>query len=195
VIDVRTGHSTLAVAATLLVVTGCTATTSGAPRPAGTRRPTVIARFGAPAVTTRLDTTKYQADPCDTLTAGQLSALGITQPGKITPSDDGAICAWSPRYDVSYAVGFNTRFDPGAAAGLANAYQTAGPGSMTRLPDVHGQPAATQTSQNTDGSCTIYLVPPTRSVMPPPSPSVRGRRITPIRAPWPGSWPKTRPPR
>jgi len=143
----------------MVVLAGCSTPTVGSARPAGNAPPTTNSanNFGAPKVTTPLDTTKYQANPCATLTPAQLQALGIGQPGKVTPDPTGALCDWSPQLDISYTFGFNTSFEPGDAKGLANAYQLGGPSSMQRLPDVHGQPAVTQPSQNTDGSCTIYL--------------------------------------
>jgi hypothetical protein len=149
----------LAPAIATVVLAGCASQTPGSARPANNAPPTTSSanNFGAPKVTTPLDTTKYQANPCGTLTPAQLQALGITQPGKVTPDPTGALCDWSPQLDVVYTVGFNTSFLPGDAKGLANAYQLGGPSSMQRLPDVHGQPAVTQPSQNTDGSCFIYL--------------------------------------
>jgi hypothetical protein len=151
--------------ATVVVVgASCASPTSGRAQPAADPPPPTTSNtprgddnFGAPKVTTPLDTAKYQPNPCTTLTTAQQTALGITTPGTLAPGDEGAICSWSPKYDISYSFGFNLKFLPGEATGLANAYQTAGPGSMKRLPDVHGQPAATQPSQNTNGSCTIYL--------------------------------------
>ncbi|HEY3611852.1 MAG TPA: DUF3558 domain-containing protein [Pseudonocardiaceae bacterium] len=141
-----------------VVLAGCATQTAGSARPANHAPPTTSsANFGAPKVTTPLDTTKYQANPCGTLTPAQLQALGITQPGKVTADPTGGFCDWSPQLDVVYTLGFNTTFEPGDAEGLANVYQIGGPNSITRLPDVHGQPAVTQPSQNTGGSCTIYL--------------------------------------
>jgi hypothetical protein len=149
----------LALAIATVVLAGCASQTPGSARPASNAPPATSSanNFGAPKVTTPLDTTKYQANPCGTLTPAQLQALGITQPGKVTPDPTGALCDWSPQLDVVYTLGFNTTFQPGDAKGLANAYQLGGPSSMQRLPDVHGQPAVTQPSQNTDGSCIIYL--------------------------------------
>jgi hypothetical protein len=146
-----------------LLVTACSTTVSGtasagstapAPRSAA---PDSVQNFGAPKVTTPLDVARFEPNPCTTLTAAQRHALGLPKPGVLDKSDLGNICDWSLSYDTVYALGFDIKFDPGTALGLANAYQAAGPGAMRRLPDVHGQPAATEPSQNTDGSCTIYL--------------------------------------
>ncbi len=142
-----------------VVLAGCAAQTAGSAQPADNAPPTTGSanNFGAPKVTTPLDTTKYQANPCGTLTPAQLQALGITQPGKVTADPTGGFCDWSPQLDVVYTLGFNIEFQPGDAPGLANVYQIGGPNSIKRLPDVHGQPAVTQPSQNTGGSCTIYV--------------------------------------
>jgi hypothetical protein len=148
------------------LVAGCSTTTPGSAAPAGpVIRPSIVvttpnppaAGYGAPRVTVPLDTTKFQADPCGTLTTAQTQALGIAVPGRVHVSDLGNICQWSLRYNVVYSFGFNVRFDDGEALGLANAYENAGPDAMRRLPDVYGQPAVTDPSQNTGGSCTIYL--------------------------------------
>jgi hypothetical protein len=171
----------VAVTAVVLALAGCSTTTTGSPsaqgggQPGGTQgqtsapgsgsdqgsgesaKPGPDNNFGAPKVTTPLDVTKWQANPCGTLTTAQQHALGLTKPGKVDHSDLGNICDWSPKFDITYALGFNIKFAPGGPAGLANAYQAAGPGGMRRLPDVHGQPAATEPSQNINGSCTIYL--------------------------------------
>jgi hypothetical protein len=159
------------VAAVVLALAGCAATTTGTPSaeggvtdaPTGTggsdtsTSPGADDNHGAPKVATPLDIAKWQANPCGTLTTAQRHALGITEQGTVDHSDLGNICDWSPAFDLTYALGFNIKFAPGTPAGLANAYQAAGPGGMRRLPDVHGQPAATEPSQNTKGSCTIYL--------------------------------------
>jgi hypothetical protein len=178
VADVRSALSTPAryavpvsavVTAVALGLAGCSTTTTGTPSAedavTGTTgdgsdesaAPGPGNGYGAPKVTTPLNITKWQASPCDTLTTAQQRALGITKQGTVDRSDLGNICDWSPAYDLTYALGFNIKFDPGSATGLANAYQAAGPGGMRRLPDVHGQPAATEPSQDTGGSCTIYL--------------------------------------
>jgi hypothetical protein len=152
--------------------TGCATTTNGIPSAAapnaGADQPTTQdsghtdagntgAGNTAPKVTTPLATARFQTDPCATLTSAQRHALGITGAGTVEHSRLGDICDWSPRYDLTYALGFDVEFDAGAPVGLANAYDAAGPGALVRLPDVHGQPAVTEPSQNTDGNCTIYL--------------------------------------
>lgn len=150
--------------AVALILTGCATTTTGIPSAAAAgptagsdASATRGADDAAPRVTTPLDTARFQAAPCGTLTSAQRHALGITAPGTVDRSRLGDICDWNPRYDLTYALGFDVEFDPGAPVGLANAYDAAGPGAMLRLPDVHGQPAVTEPSQNTDGNCTIYL--------------------------------------
>jgi Protein of unknown function (DUF3558) len=167
----------VAVSAVVLALAGCSTTTTGTPSAQGGGQPVVTEgqtntpdgapdesakpgpgnNFGAPKVATPLDVTKWQANPCSTLTTAQQHALGLTKPGKVDHSDLGNICDWSPAFDITYALGFNIKFAPGGPAGLADAYEAAGPGGMRRLPDVHGQPAATEPSQNINGSCTIYL--------------------------------------
>jgi uncharacterized protein DUF3558 len=147
----------------------CSSSTDGSAQPVThppAARPTTVSPsggndgapnlYGAPKVTTPLDTTKWQANPCGALTPSQLTMLGVTNPGKLTPDPTGSTCDWSPQLDAHYGLGFNAQFDPGEAKGLANDYQSA-PGTLSRLPDIDGQPAVTQPAQNTDGSCIIYV--------------------------------------
>jgi hypothetical protein len=148
------------------LVAGCTSTTNGtaAPAPAAATTsgggdastPPSVNNYVAPKVATPLDTTKWQPNPCTTVTAAQLQALDITQPGKLTTDPTGNLCDWSPQLDVHYTFAFNTSFDPGDAKGLANDYEFAD-GSLARLPDIQGQPAVTQPAKNTDGNCTVYV--------------------------------------
>lgn len=146
-----------------LLVAGCSTVTQGTALPAGptpsapsSAAPT-SSDYGAPKVATPLDTTRFQQNPCSALTRAQQQALGISAAGSVEVDDLGNICHWSLQYDVVYAFGFNVKFPEGEALGLANAYQNAGPGAMRRLPDVYGQPAAIDPSQNTDGLCAVYL--------------------------------------
>ncbi len=129
------------------LVAGCTSSTGGSaqPQPGG----------DGPAPTTRAASPSSANDNYGA--PAQLQALGITQPGKLTTDPKGNFCEWSSQLDVSYTFAFNTGFQPGDAKGLANIYEFATPGSMRRLPDIDGQVAVTQQSQNTNGSCTIYL--------------------------------------
>jgi hypothetical protein len=112
---------------------------------------------GAPKVTTPLDTTRFQPTPCSVLTTAQQQALGITKAGKPTPDPAGATCNWDLTSPVAvYGFGFDVTFPAGQAKGLANAYQ-AGGAEMKALPDIGGQPAVTQPSENTGGNCTIWV--------------------------------------
>lgn len=140
------------------LVAGCQAILPGTALPGSTAgAPTTSNDFGAPKVTTPLDTAKFQPDPCTALTQAQQQALGIAVAGHPQATAQGSICQWSPRYDAVYGFGFNVRFPQGEATGLANAYQNAGQGGMRRVPDVDGQPAAVDPSQDTGGLCAVYL--------------------------------------
>lgn len=144
--------------AVALLAAGCSTATTGSPAPADPTVPaSAVNTSGAPRVTTPLDTTKYQPDPCAALTAAQLRAIGVDVPGTVERDPRGNVCHWAPAPDTNYAFAFDLAFPPGEPSGLANAYQAAGPGGLRRLPDVRGQPAVTEPSQNTDGNCTIYL--------------------------------------
>lgn len=156
-----------------VLVAGCTAVTTGTAAPENNAvqntpqpgaqssnndaTPGPVNNYGAPHVTTPLNTAKYQPDPCSALTPTQLTAIGIGVAGTVQQDEQGNVCHWDIADDTNYAFTFNLVFPAGEPLGLANAYQAAGPGALTRLPDVHGQPAVTEPSQNTDGECAIYL--------------------------------------
>ena len=148
------------------LVAACSSSTTGSPRPQpgadmsthpSTGAPGPSDGNTAPHVTHPLDTTKWQANPCTTMTSSQLAPLGVTQPGTVTADPKGNFCDWKPQDGVVYTLGFNTAFDPGAPKGLANVYASGPPGGMRRLPDIDGVVAVTEPSGNTDGNCTIYL--------------------------------------
>lgn len=146
-----------------LFVAGCATGTAGRPTAApptgasASQPATNADTYGAPKVTSPLDTTKYQPNPCVALTSAQLRAIGIGVAGTVQQDTQGNVCHWAVAPDTNYAFAFDLAFPPGEPSGLANAYQAAGPGDLRRLPDVHGQPAVTEPSQNTGGNCTIYL--------------------------------------
>lgn len=156
----------------LVLVSGCSTSTAGsadpqgAPPPATTTGATTTTgdsgpsssanTFGAPKVTTPLDTTRFQSTPCSVLTSAQQHGLGITAAGKITQDPAGAICNWDLDSGPVYTFGFDVKFADGDAKGLANAYEVGG-SEMKALPDIGGQPAATQPSQNVNGNCTIWI--------------------------------------
>lgn len=158
----RAGTWLVVLSGTALFVAGCASATPGTAEPAtsghsGDRHtPDTGNDYGAPRVARSLDTTKWQANPCTALTTAQLATLGVGQAGTLTPDPSGGVCDWSPQLDVHYGLGFNTQFQPGEAKGLGNDYEFAR-GTLRRLPDIEGQPAITQPSQNTDGNCTIYI--------------------------------------
>lgn len=167
----------MAVTGLLACLAGCASVTVGTAQPGsslhggggsttpsggGTTKPGPGNRFGAPEVTQPLDVTKYVQQPCATLTAAQLHALGVTKAGVPDHDSGGSTCSISQKYDVVYTIAFNTHFPEGQPAGLANAYWNAnGPAFTTdymkRLPDIDGVPEVTEPAQNTDGGCYIYL--------------------------------------
>jgi hypothetical protein len=134
------------------------ATTTGAAAPTGDNGPSSSSAntFGAPKVTTPLDTTKFQSTPCSVLTSAQQHSFGITAAGKTNPDPAGAICNWDLDSGPVYSFGFDVKFADGDAKGLANAYEVGG-SEMKALPDIGGQPAVTQPSQNVNGDCTIWI--------------------------------------
>lgn len=136
-----------------MLVAGCSGSTPGTPFPTGGGAATTPPSSGvsgppgtkvttAPEVTTPLDTTKYQQNPCSVLNAAQLAEFHPTASRATTSSADnasGPACAWVATAPYSgLGIIFRTSYDPGTPHGLA--WDLRG-GPLLRLPDIDGQPA------------------------------------------------------
>ncbi|HEX3787069.1 MAG TPA: DUF3558 domain-containing protein [Pseudonocardiaceae bacterium] len=141
-------------------MTGCSSSTGGtaeptAPAGGASGSAPSSAGGGAPKVTTPLDTTAFQQNPCSALTPAQLSALAV--PG---PTSKGTVGlpsqASGPTCDLVMvagssvvSAGFLTNYQPGSPKGLAYVYST---GNPPRLPDIEGLPAVLlKDAQGADG--------------------------------------------
>ncbi|MGX7823846.1 DUF3558 domain-containing protein [Actinokineospora sp. 24-640] len=111
---------------------------------------------GAPRVADPVETARFRDDPCLSLSAAQISDLGVEPPGKEEPAADGKACLW--RNDQGGAVHLfwsNTR-------GLESVYQANARGVyelFKEIPDVGGLPAvvANQLDRRENGNCGVLV--------------------------------------
>lgn len=114
---------------------------------------------GAPKVDNPLDTTRYQDDPCATLTASQATDLNLPATGERTSVARGVGCEWeNPDIRGSVLIGFLT----GIHSGLSSAYATNEAGDFAYfvpLPEINGYPAvaADIEDRRSRGICTIAV--------------------------------------
>ncbi len=136
-----------------LALAACTTTSQGEPKPettttsASTDSPPLstddddLPTNGAPSVDNPLDTTRFQEDPCATLTTKQLKALNLPATGEAKEILRGVACIWDNRETRGYAqVGFFTDVDNG----LSGAYAANERGEFPYfepIPDIDGFPA------------------------------------------------------
>jgi hypothetical protein len=157
----------------VVVVAGCTTTSEGSPEPVPTTdRPAEttsanggpedreLPYAGAPAVDNPLDTTRYQRDPCQALTAAQAQELNVRTPGE--PYDDslGKSCHFAGKSDAQARVdvGFFDQYP----FGLSATYQAHEDGKydfFNPLPPIEGYPAVARagTDDRDDGACAVEV--------------------------------------
>jgi hypothetical protein len=140
----------------LSLLGGCATPTPGIPSAGGspaTSRPASHAAahntYGAPRVSTPLDTTRFQSAPCSVATAAQVQAISLTpDTGPIAPPPNA--CGWNLPHNAfgmgigTVTAGFVLRpLDHGDPLGLAGVYRyyQRSDSVITRLPDIDGQPA------------------------------------------------------
>jgi hypothetical protein len=144
------------VAAAALLAAGCTPSTTSTPSTTTTTS-TSGDLAGAPHVANPLDTSRFQNDPCASITAGQLAQLriaGTTQ----TISGVGPGCVWTDALDATAASASVSYLTGGA--GLSGVYsQRDNYAAFRELPPIDGYPAvyAPPVDQTADGTCDITV--------------------------------------
>lgn len=151
----RIRHAASVVGLLCLAVTGCTITSQGAATPATTSGSSItnsssppsgdeddLPSHGAPKVEDPLDTTRYQGDPCSTLTASQAQdELNLPTQGKPEEIALGKGCEWfNPDTRGAVHIGLLT----GNHRGLSAVYKANQEGKypyFEELPAVEGYPA------------------------------------------------------
>jgi hypothetical protein len=163
----------LAVLAGTMLLAGCTTTSSGDPAPAGTppntgtgepspsspAESTELPFAGAPQITDPLDTTSFQQDPCQTLTAAQTKQLNVSATGHSIYSPLGKACEWTNEQTHGYA---QIRFNNKNPYGLSGEYQANAQDKYVyfdELPPIEGYPAVSNdiADHRKDGTCTVIV--------------------------------------
>lgn len=167
-------HTALAVGVlAVLVAAGCTTTSEGTPAPATTVETTTtnpsttspssgqeLPFAGAPKVDNPIDTTRFQKDPCQTLTSDQVESLDLSLPGK--PVNDmplGLACDWTnPDTRALVEIHFADR-DPRGLSAVYLAHRTSGYAVFREMPPIEGHPAvvADILDQQDKGYCTVVV--------------------------------------
>jgi hypothetical protein len=103
----------------LAVLVSCSTTSEGSPKPAPTNDTGIestdptppdtdpgddLPFAGAPKVDDPMDTTRFQQDPCLSLTEGQAQELSLTSPGEPDEGGLGNICTWPSTADRTARV-------------------------------------------------------------------------------------------
>lgn len=160
----------LIVVAILAVAAGCTTTSAGSPLPvpgggstenssapsppAGTEVPYA----GAPKVEDPLDTTQFQQDPCQALTAAQADKLNVRFPGESGEGPLGNTCEFRGRSDERALI--DVRSLDKYPHGLSATYQAEKDGKwvhFAELPPIEGYPAVAYdgVDQRETGGCVV----------------------------------------
>ncbi|TCP53667.1 uncharacterized protein DUF3558 [Tamaricihabitans halophyticus] len=149
-----------------MLLAGCADTETGEATPAATgSAPTNSSPSGgdttpegAPKVENPLDTSKYQQDPCSTLTSAQLQELALDEPGEEDPAKAGPACFWWNNEAVSNAsIIFVTAGNNGISDIYANQDTNA---VFEELPAIEGHPVVAYGSvagEHEKGYCTLAV--------------------------------------
>lgn len=158
----------------LALVSACTETSEGAPRAAATETTTSTSSpdttgngsdeelpfAGAPKVDNPLDTSRYEQDPCRSLTSEQTQRLNLPPIGTI--DNDVALgigCAW---FNEETRGEVNIDFIIDDPRGLSPEYESHKEGEFElfeELPDIEGYPAIIRSTADTRdlGHCSVVV--------------------------------------
>ncbi|MFL6121834.1 DUF3558 domain-containing protein [Actinophytocola sp.] len=152
------------------VVSACTTTSRGEPVPrttvessgtgsSSTENGQELPYAGAPKVDDPLDTTRFQQDPCQTLTADQARSLTLPPSGERRDAPFGKACTWE-NADTRGLV--EIHFLDGDPRGLSVEYQAHKDGKTAlfeELPPIEGYPAVISNvfDDRASGKCTVVV--------------------------------------
>jgi hypothetical protein len=159
----------------VVLFAGCTSTSAGSPRPVSTGDVTVdstgptspssgtepgveLPYAGAPAVENPLDTTRFQQDPCQSLTAAQAKELNVNWPGEPREAALGNACEFRGRSDRRALV--EVAFLDKNPRGLSAVYKANEDGKWAFFEElglIEGHPAAAygRLDQRDTGGCAV----------------------------------------
>jgi hypothetical protein len=156
-----------------VLLTGCTTTIDGQANPESGDLPNPTSETttssdsgsdelptdGAPKVDDPIDTTRFQDDPCLSLTASQVDDLSLGMPGQPFDGPLGKACKWrneETRGEVQ------VRFLDEDPTGLSSEYRANDEGKweyFEELPPIEGHPAVARSGSDTRdlGDCTVVI--------------------------------------
>lgn len=169
----RVRHAAPVAGLLCLVVTGCTPTSEGEPAPATTSEVSTanstappsseeddLPSDGAPKVDNPLDTTRFQEDPCSTLTASQAEKeLNLPPSGKPEDIALGKGCQWlNSNTRGMVRIGFLTGNDRGLS-GFYSANERGEYPYFSELPPIEGFPAIASDVEDRrpQGRCIVVV--------------------------------------
>jgi hypothetical protein len=153
----------------IVMVSACTTPSEGDPQPADPTESTIstsagngekeLPFAGAPKVNNPLDTSRYEKDPCRSLTASQAQSLNLPPTG--TFNDEVALavgCTWfneqtRGEVNIDFIVKDPQGLSPEYAANRRGEYDF-----FDELPDIEGYPAVARgTDIRHNGFCTVVV--------------------------------------
>jgi hypothetical protein len=163
----RIRHTAPLIGLLCLVLAGCTTTSQGEPTPETTTSTDSsftdhnddLPTNGAPKVDNPLDATRFEQDPCATLTVKQATDLNVPTTGEPTDIVGGVGCEWANRETRGWVlVGFFTDSDNGLSAIYA-ANERGDLAFFEPLPDINGHPAVATDidDRRARGICTVLV--------------------------------------
>jgi len=137
-----------------------TTTSDATPRTSGSGEPEDLPFAGAPEVNSPLDTSQYEKDPCQSLTADQAQYLNLPTTGK--PADDAvlsAACEWENPTTRGYVQIAFIVDDPRGLSPEYDANKRHRWAYFEVLPNVEGYPAVarSRTDDRDIGHCTVVV--------------------------------------
>jgi hypothetical protein len=153
------------------LLAGCTTTSAGQPTPAATDtsstapetseqpEPEGLPFAGAPKVDKPIDTSRFQQDPCLSLTADQATELNLGATGAPFSEPLGKACKW--RNDATRGEA-QVRFLDKDPRGLSPEYQAEKDGKwkfFVEMPSIDGHPAVARGSIDArdNGACSVIV--------------------------------------
>jgi hypothetical protein len=153
----------------IAIVSACTAPSEGDPRPVDPTGSTTSSSSGngeeelpfagAPKVNDPLDTSRYEEDPCRSLTSAQAQSLNLPPTGTFNEATLTVGCEW---FNTQTRGQVNIDFVVDDPRGLSPEYQANRSGKwefFKELPTIEGYPAVARAGIDSrdDGTCTVVV--------------------------------------
>lgn len=152
----------------IAIVSACTTSSEGEPRPVDSTGSMTSSSSGngeelpfagAPKVNDPLDTSRYEKDPCRSLTSAQAQSLNLPPTGTFNEATLTVGCTW---FNTQTRGEVNIDFIVDDPRGLSPEYQANRSGKwefFEELPTIEGYPAVARAGIDSrdDGTCTVVV--------------------------------------